>query len=135
MFLISGSITVGNFFNTDASYGVISKILHWLIAILIIGMLVLGFYIVSLPESGFSKSKIKLIFIHKELGLIILMLAILRFGWRLGNIVPALPNHMSYWQKLAADTMHKLLYAYLFALPLTGWLMSCAGGYPVFFQV
>ncbi|MBA3813298.1 MAG: cytochrome b [Alphaproteobacteria bacterium] len=99
-------------------------------AILIIGQLALGFYMVDLP-SGLQK--IELIGWHKEIGVCILLLVTLRLAWRMRNISPLPPKHTPYWQQLAATGVHYLLYAVIFALPLTGWLLSSAAGHPVSF--
>jgi cytochrome b561 len=67
------------------------------------------------------------------------VLALVRLGWRWGNPVPALPSTLKSYERLLATVTHVLLYALLFAVPLTGWMMSSARGFPVswfgFFQL
>src|SRR5258708_25598049 len=118
--------------NTTNHYGVVTIFLHWLMAVLIIGLLALGVYMVDMPDVGFNIHKIKLIFLHKELGIGVLVLATVRFMWRLSNIVPRL-SQIPQWQKIAARAVHLAFYGFMFAMQITGWLMSSAAGIPVTF--
>lgn len=119
--------------NTEDRYGAVAILLHWLMAFLVIGLLALGLYMVTLPDVGFDTKKITLIFYHKELGLLVLVLLALRLGWRLTNVLPQLVAHLPDWQKIAARFVHLSFYALMFVLPMTGWLMSSAAGIPVSF--
>ena len=74
--------------------------LHWLMAALLIMLLVMGLYMVSLPDVGFNTRKIALILYHKQLGLLALALAALRLGWRVGNALPSLVETLPGWQKV-----------------------------------
>lgn len=118
------------FLNSDNRYGMIAVMLHWLMAILIIGLIILGLYMVRLP---INLQKLRYYGWHKEYGVLALMLLAVRFGWRLGNVVPQLPSHISVLQKMAAHAAHYLLYILMLAMPLTGWMMSSAAGLPVSF--
>jgi cytochrome b561 len=77
--------------------------------------------------------KLKLFGWHKEFGILVLFLAILRIAWRLANLLPSLPDYMPYWQRLAARAMHYAFYFFMLAMPLTGWMLSSAAGLPVSF--
>ncbi len=116
--------------NTYENYGWLAKLLHWVIAILIIGMLAVGLYMSDLPH---GLQKLKLLGWHKEFGILILSLAIVRVCWRIINIVPPMPLGMPKIQVLAAYAVHYLFYIFMFAMPITGWLISSAGGLPVSF--
>lgn len=116
--------------NTLNRYGIIAILLHWLIAILMMTMLALGLYMTSLT---FSAQKLKLYGWHKEVGILILMLVILRIIWRLTNILPDLPITIPQWQKLAARATHLAFYSFMFVLPISGWLISSTAGLPVSF--
>lgn len=116
--------------NTENHYGWGAIILHWVIALLIIGLLILGLYMVGLP---ISLQKLKLYGWHKELGVLALMLAAIRLFWRFINITPILPATLPYIQKLAAHAVHWAFYIFMFAMPITGWLISSAAGLPVSF--
>jgi cytochrome b561 len=116
--------------NTENNYGLITILLHWLIATLIIAMLALGLYMVDLP---ISLQKLKLYRWHKEFGILVLMLATVRISWRLFNMTPRLPSYLQSWQKLAARAVHYAFYGFMFAMPLTGWAISSSAGLSVSF--
>lgn len=117
--------------NTPERYGTVAILLHWASAALLLVVLGLGLYMVSLPDAGYDERKITLILVHKSVGMGTLALLALRLGWRLGNPLPALAQGLPFWQQVAARFVHLAFYGVLFALPVTGWLMSSAGGYPV----
>ena len=119
--------------NTADHYGLIAVILHWFIAILILFLIFLGFYMVSFPDAGFTQKKIRLVLLHKELGLWVLCAVMVRLLWRWCNVTILLPDGLPLWQKTTAHCAHGMLYFFMLAMPLTGWLMSGAGGYPSFF--
>jgi cytochrome b561 len=100
--------------------------LHWLIAIAIIGTFSLGLYMHELP---LSPQKLKLYSWHKWAGVTIFLFALLRLTWRLSHQPPALPAGMPGWQRSVAAATHVLLYLLMFAVPLSGWLMSSAKGF------
>lgn len=116
--------------NTENHYGAVAILLHWIMAIIIIGLLALGLYMVRLPD---NLQKLQLFGWHKEYGMLVLMLVCFRIGWRFANIVPALPNDIPIWQKIAARTVHWAFYIFMFAMPLTGWLITSAANLPVSF--
>jgi cytochrome b561 len=113
--------------NTPQNYGLVAKFFHWLMALLIIGIVSVGLYMTDLP---IGTLKLKLYGLHKEFGLLVLMLVMLRIVWRIGNIAPLLPASMPGWQKLAANSVHWAFYGFMFAMPLSGWAMSSAAGFP-----
>lgn len=116
--------------NTPQRYGAVAILLHWLIALLVISLLALGLYMAGL---AISPQKLKLYGWHKEWGILVLGLVILRILWRWLNLVPLLPATLPGWQKWAAHAVHWAFYVFLFAMPLTGWLMSSASDLPVSF--
>ena len=93
--------------------------LHWLIAIAIIAMLCIGFYMVGLPRGLPFKSD--LINFHKSLGITVFLLVLIRILVRLAYGRPPLPP-MRTWQRAAASITQALLYAGMVAMPLTGYL-------------
>lgn len=119
--------------NTEDRYGAIAILLHWSMAILVIGLAALGLYMVTLPDVGFNTRKIELILYHKEIGVAVLVLLAVRLAWRLTQTLPQLVAHLPEWQKVAARFVHLTFYALMFALPVTGCLMSSAAGIPVSF--
>ena len=105
----------------------IQRALHWLMAIMVLAMLFIGISMVSTLKPRF----LILISIHKPLGIAILALALLRLGvrWKFG--APPLPNDLPWAQALGAKLSHVVLYALLIVMPLVGWGMLSAGGYPI----
>jgi len=117
---------------TSERYGTVAVAFHWIAAALIVGLLVLGVYMVSLPDAGYDRKKIVLILYHKEFGVLVFLMALARLAWRAFQPLPHLEPAPD-WQKVAARFTHLCLYALMFALPLTGWLMSSAAALPVSF--
>jgi cytochrome b561 len=107
-----------------ATFPVFSRLLHWLMAILILTMLFIGVGMVaSLTDYHW------LVSIHKPIGALILV--VVRLINRLLNPAPALPAGMPGWQRFAAHASHVVLYVLMFALPLVGWGMLSAARDPI----
>ncbi|WP_426699901.1 cytochrome b [Rhodanobacter sp. Col0626] len=104
-----------------------ARVLHWLMAIMILAMLFIGIGMVA----SVSERHDWLLRIHKPLGIAILILAVVRLTVRLRHPPPPLPAGLPALQKLAALASHWLLYSLMLAMPLIGWAMLSAGGYPV----
>ena len=107
-------------------YTATAKALHWGIAVLIFGMLGLGFYMTGLD---LSPTKLQLYSWHKWAGVTVFALVVVRLAWRVGHKPPPLPQHMAPIERLAAHAGHLVLYVLMFAIPLSGWLMSSAKGF------
>jgi cytochrome b561 len=112
---------------TSTQFVLTARILHWLMAVLILSMLFIGVGMVA----SVSERHEWLIRIHKPLGIAILILAVVRLIVRLRNPPPPLPADLPVIQKFAAHASHWLLYALMLVIPLVGWAMLSAGGYPV----
>jgi cytochrome b561 len=117
------------FRNTTRSWGSLSKLLHWLIVLLIINQWAIATWADSKPEISLARAKA--LTLHKSFGITILMLAVLRLLWRWTNPVPDLTAETRPWERVLAKLSHLLLYVLLFAMPLTGWMMSSAKNFPV----
>ncbi len=117
--------------NREDRYGVVAILFHWFMALLVIGLAGLGLYMVALPDAGFTTKKVTLVLCHKEFGLLVLALLATRLAWRVAQTLPRLVEDLPDWQNIAAQFVHLSFYALLFALPVTGWLMSSAAGIPV----
>jgi cytochrome b561 len=76
-----------------------------------------------------SPTKLQLFSYHKWIGVTVFVLAIVRVVWRAKHTPPALPDSISRLQQLASHIVHALLYLLIFAVPLSGWLMSSAKGF------
>ncbi len=111
--------------NNETHFGLIAILFHWLMALLIIGLLGVGLYMVNLP---IGLEKLKLYGFHKEFGILVLSLAILRIIWRLSNKTPIL--NIPKLERIAARLAHLGLYFFMLAMPITGWFMSSAAGLP-----
>ena len=104
-----------------------ARLLHWLMAPLVIAMLFIGIGMLSTTSSAYAL----LLAIHTPLGATILVLLLLRIAVRLRHRPPPLPADLPAWQRRAALGSHWLLYALLLLMPLSGWAMLSAAGYPV----
>jgi len=103
-----------------------ARVLHWLMAAMILTMLFVG---VGMVASVTQRPW--LIDVHRPLGIAILILAVLRLINRLRHRPPPLPADLPAWQIGAAIASHWLLYALMLSMPLIGWAMLSAGGYPI----
>jgi cytochrome b561 len=96
--------------------------LHWLMAVLILGNIVLIKIVDQLPEDRIRLA----IDTHKSVGITVLGLFVLRVLWRLAHRPPQLPHGMPAWERRSAHLAHLALYGLLFALPFSGWLHDSA---------
>jgi cytochrome b561 len=122
--------------NTTERWGAVSQSLHWLIVVLLIVQVTLAELADDLPV---GMKKLTLLARHKSVGITILGLVLLRLAWRLQNPTPLLPGTLKPYERALARFTHVMLYVLLFAMPLSGWMMSSARGFPVswfgFFQL
>ena len=107
-------------------YTATAKLLHWLMAALLFGLLALGWYMHDLP---LSPDKLKLFSWHKWAGVTAFLLLGFRLLWRISHRPPALPESMPKLMQFAAHAGHLMLYVLMIAIPLSGWLMSSAKGF------
>lgn len=112
--------------NTQNSYGDMTKFLHWLIAILVICMLFLGYFMAEIKNKELFSQVIN---VHKLVGLSILFLMVIRMFWTLSNPKPKSLIVTPAWQRFTEKFVHFLLYAVLIAMPIAGWIMSVAAGH------
>ena len=121
--------------NSTLRWGAVAQSLHWLIVVLIIVQVTLAL----MADELHGMQKLAMLARHKSVGITILALAALRLLWRSANPTPPLPSTLKPYERRLANTSHALLYVLLFALPLSGWMMSSARGFPVswfgFFQL
>ena len=107
-------------------FALFSRILHWLMAAMLLSMLFIGVAMVaSLGDYRW------LVAIHRPLGIAILILAAVRLVNRICTTLPPFPPTMSAQERIIASASEKLLYTLMFALPLVGWGMLSAGHYPI----
>ncbi|MEM9242843.1 MAG: cytochrome b [Pseudomonadota bacterium] len=107
--------------NNEQKFGVIAKCFHWIVALGVFTMLLLGLI------GG------KLIIVHKSLGVTILLLMVLRLIWRWINPQPSYPSTISATEAKLARLIHRLLYVAVFLIILVGLSMSALGGHQTYF--
>jgi len=117
--------------SNDTQYTLVARTLHWLVAGLIISQYILAELAESAEHSKNVVVQLALLANHKSVGMTVLVLATLRIVWRLFHQPPPLPANMPDWQRYASSAAHWLLYGLIFALPVSGWLMSSSFGYSV----
>lgn len=123
------------FKNTKEYYGAVAKSLHWLVfaafvVMFIVAEIMMG--MVPAPENTFvGYGKWDMYAFHKSLGMLLLAVIFIRVAWRFMNQTPAIEPKPALWQRLAAGVAHIGLYVVMFALPLSGYLMSMAGGHGI----
>ena len=96
---------------------------HWMIGVLIIANLAIGFLHDGFPPAARSLA----MGFHKSTGILVIVLTIGRIAWRIAHRPPPLPATVKSWEKGVSHAVHWTLYALMLALPITGWLMSSAG--------
>jgi cytochrome b561 len=121
--------------NSASQYGAVAQLLHWGILVLVIVQVILAARAIDLPV---SLERLQLFARHKSLGMTVLVLAVLRLGWRLANPQPEPPappplhstNTAGVLQRLARVT-HWLFYVLLVTIPVSGWIFSSASNLSV----
>ena len=114
--------------NTIDSYGLIARLFHWIIFLMVIGVIIGGDIAADMPT---GPGKAVMIGMHKSFGFTILFLAVLRLLWRLTNPRPRDLGSSQFQNKLG-HTMHIFLYILLLSQPTIGILMSQSFGHPVY---
>lgn len=110
---------------SSSSYDPLAKSLHWLMALLIIGLWSVGLMMEALPKGEFRGQVFGL---HKAFGVVVLALALIRLGWRMTRGAPALPKAMTPFERNAARLGHLALYGLMILLPVDGILLSQSAG-------
>lgn len=110
----------------QTQFAIQSRILHWSMAAMILAMLFIGVGMVASLKHYHT-----LVSIHRPLGILILILAVIRLvNRRLTTLPPFLPT-MPEWERVVAGWSERLLYGLMIAMPLVGWGMLSAGHYPI----
>ena len=112
--------------NTSERWGSLSIALHWVTALLVLGLVAVGFVMEELPNTPMKR---EVYVLHKSFGLTVLFLTALRLGWRLVQPTPSLPAGTSALQRWAARAGHAGLYALLVAVPASGWAYNWASNF------
>src|SRR5689334_24520793 len=104
-------------------YPLVMRVLHWLIALLIVGQIAMGLIMTRLDDAVPAKYQ-QLYPLHKSFGLLALLLIAIRLVVRFRHVLPALPNGLAVWEKYGAKIGHAALYVLMFAVPVFGYCMS-----------
>lgn len=115
------------FRNSAETWGAVARAFHWLIAALVLTQFIIG---TIAEEMKLTPAKLDLFVWHKSIGITVLVLAVLRLAWRLGNPPPEPPDGTPAWERRLAATAHWVLYGLLFAVPFSGWWVSDASRVP-----
>ena len=111
-------------------YNRLASLFHWGMALLIFGLLIVGFVMTDLPA---SPMKFQVYGLHKSMGLLVLGFGFMRLIWRFMSAYPlSLSTHVR-WERFLSKTIHIVFYVSIFVMPLSGWVMSSAGAHPVRF--
>ena len=107
--------------NTKSSWGSVSRCLHWILGLAIIGMIAYGWWMNHFPARAdrfFYRS------IHADIGYLVLLLTLIRLFWRSINPTPEMPGEMPRWLAIAARVNHWALYLVTILVAMFGWAMS-----------
>ncbi len=96
-------------------------------AVMIIGMIGLGIYMVDLPKGSDERSWFFVL--HKSIGLTLALLVVIRLAWKIISKPPSLPDYIAPKIKKLATTTHNLLYVFMFIQPVSGYISSSFSGY------
>lgn len=107
-------------------YGLVSIFLHWVIALAMLGLVGLGAWMVGLTyyDPWYNRS----LALHKAFGVLVLVLAAAKFGWRIADRSPAFGPEVKAYERAGAVAMHWALNALIVLLPVTGYLISTSEG-------
>lgn len=114
--------------NTQNSYGMVAKLFHWIVSILILSLIAVGFYMTSLES---SPEKGELYTMHKSFGVLVLSIIVLRIMWKISNKAVLPIANVSILFSLGAKVTHFLLYVFILIMPLSGIMMSRFNGYDI----
>lgn len=115
--------------NTKESFGLVNIVLHWVVALAVFGLFGLGVWMVELGyyDPWYQRAPA----LHLSIGLLLFVLLLLRVLWRLSGPMPRALDTHSPLERIAAVSVHLLLYLLLFAVVATGYLIASAGGEPI----
>jgi cytochrome b561 len=125
---------------TRTRYTFLQRLLHWLIALIVFGLLAAGFTFWGLGYEGTvnlfgQETTNQLYTYHKSFGILLFLLMVLRLVLRRVNPAPPYDPPLGAGERFVSGSIHVLIYIVLLAMPIGGWIATAAGGFPVqFFQ-
>jgi cytochrome b561 len=114
--------------DTTTHYDAVARLLHWATAALVLFIIPIGWVMTRLDHGLAQES---LFITHESIGLTILALTVARVAWRLCHPAPPRSLDLSPLEARASGIVHTLLYLLLLALPISGYIMEVAGGFPL----
>lgn len=113
----------------EQKYHLSIRIIHWLMAVIVISLLIVGLVMSDLPKD--NPWRHTLVDLHKSFGVTVFILCFVRIGLRLKFGAPVLPDAIAPLERVLAKLGHFALYGFMLAMPVTGYLMSTWFGFPV----
>lgn len=113
---------VTNTTSAAVTYSRTAIVLHWLLAVLILGQIAFGWYLQDVPRG--TPARTIFVNLHKSTGMILGLLILFRSYWRLTHRAPELPGSRPSWERSAAHVSHWALYACMLIMPLSGYIAS-----------
>lgn len=113
--------------SNGGAYTGTAKLLHWLIVALLIAQYIFAW---TMPDLRRDTPMSTLIGLHFSFGMLILIIAVIRLGWRLTHAEPEPEDGLPPWQLASARAVHWLLYVLLFVIPILGWINASWRGLP-----
>ncbi|MBV1915322.1 MAG: cytochrome b [Pseudomonadales bacterium] len=117
---------VSRWLNSQHHFGLITKLLHGTVALLMIGLIGLGWYMVDL--SYYDRWYNDSLSLHKAFGMVLLLTALFKIAWTLLNTRPEFSSVMASWEKFLAHSTHGLLLLLLVLIPISGYIISTSAG-------
>ncbi len=119
--------------NSSTEYGAFSKVMHWLMAGIILPLIMVGIYMADLPMVTDAEKQFALMLYgaHKSFGVVMLLLVAIRLVWMTLNSTPPLPAVFDEIERKLVEGLKRLLYLMMIIMPVSGYLMSSAHGHPI----
>ncbi len=114
--------------NTSSHWGLASRLLHWFSAVAIFFMFGLG---ITMINMRLSPMKLEMFIVHKSIGMTLLLIIIVRVLWRLLNPAPNPSKTLSLTQRKIVFLGQIFMYALLFCIPMSGWIINSAANFPL----
>ena len=115
--------------NTESEFGLVTRVIHWLIAAVFISMIPVGWYMTGLSDTDVLYWR--LLDLHILLGMSMFMLLPIKWGWQLASSNPPLSSALAPWERNTARIVHSMLLVAMVAIPVTGFLFADSTGDPL----
>jgi cytochrome b561 len=106
-------------------YSPLAKLLHWMVALLVVALIVVGLLLGELPEGPVQNMAYDL---HRSVGVLVFLLMVLRLANRLISGAPSPEPGLKSWERIISSAVHHLLYVLLLVQPILGWVATSAYG-------